>query len=80
MHLNCFLSPLHTFIPFIIEECFSKTHSVHFNPFWDNHDFVFIAIYKFFDFYATIRILNSYTLRNDSLYIKKEEEEGKNKV
>ena len=28
----------------IIEECFSKTHSVHFNPFWDNHVFVFIAI------------------------------------
>ena len=35
----------------VIEECFSKTYSVHFNPFWDNHVFVFIAIYeKFFDY------------------------------
>ena len=31
-----------------IKECFffSKTHySVHFNPFWDNHVFIFFAIY-----------------------------------
>ena len=31
-----------------IEECFSKTHSVHFNPFQDNHISVFIGIYGIF--------------------------------
>ena len=50
-----------------IKKCFSKTHSVHFNPFWDNHGFVFKAVYgKFFDY---ILIVNFLTLRNDSLYI-----------
>ena len=39
-----------------IEEWFSETHSVHFNPFLDNHVFVFIAFYeKFFDY---VLILN----------------------
>ena len=59
-----------------IEECFSKTHSVHFNPFRDYHIFVFIAIYeKFFDY---ILILNCLTLTSDCLYIKREDK-NKNK-
>ena len=33
---------------------FSKTHSVYFNPFWDNHFFVFVGIYgQFFDYTST---------------------------
>ena len=39
------------FYLFFLIKCFSKTHPVYFNPFWDNQVFVFIAIdEKFFDY------------------------------
>ena len=60
-----------------IVECISKTHSIHFNPFWGNHVFVFIAIYgKWFD---SILILNSETLRNDDYNIKRNKPNDKTK-
>ena len=62
----------------VIEECFPKTHSVHFNLFSDNHLFVFIAFYeKFFDY---ILVVNCLILRNDCLHIKRKKIKPNNKT